>query len=99
MIGAAPRCSRVVRTVQATAARASLLPSTFSQVLVNRQEKGPESPTSMQLVRYQGVLRGLRTSKEYTPCPCFGSITLIDGASRQNLKYLDQNPEISRRLP
>src|SRR4029077_1552826 len=58
MIGAAPRCSRVVGTVQATAARASLLPSTFSQVLVNRQEEGPETRTSMQLMRYHGVLLG-----------------------------------------
>ena len=33
----------------------------FGQVLVNRQEKGPETPTSMQLMRYHGVLLGLRT--------------------------------------
>jgi hypothetical protein len=99
MIVAAPWCSRVVGTVQATAARASLLPSTFSQVLVDRQEKGPETPTSMQLMGYHGVLLGLGTSKEYTPLRCSGSITLIDGNSRTNLKYLDQNPRIPRRLP
>src|ERR1700732_4728712 len=99
MIGAAPRCSRVVGTMQAAAARASLLPSTFRQVLVNRQEKGPETPTSMQLMRYHGVLLGLRTSKEYTPCQCSSSITLIDGNPRTNLKHLDQNPRISHRLP
>src|SRR4051794_3908947 len=98
MIGAAPRCSRVVGTVQPTAARASLLLSRFSQVLVNRQEKGPETPTSMQLIRYHGVLLGLRTSKEYTPCQCCSSVALIDVRCRQNLKYLDQNPWISRRL-
>jgi hypothetical protein len=99
MIGAAPRCARVVGTVQATAARASLLPSTFRQVLVNRQEEGPETRTSMQLMRYDGVLLGLRPSKEYTPCQCSSSITFIDGIPRKNLKYLDQNPRISRRLP
>src|ERR1700730_13443246 len=99
MIGAASRCSRIVGTVQTTTARASLLPSTFRQVLVNRQEKGPETSTSMQLKRYHGVLLGLRTSKEYTPCQCSGSITLIDGNSRPNLEYLDQNPRISHRLP
>jgi hypothetical protein len=99
IIGAAPWCSRVVGTVQATAARASLLPRRFSQVLVDRQEKGPETPTSTQLMRYHGVLLGLGTSKAYTPCQCSGSITLIDGNSRTNLEDLDQNPRISRRLP
>jgi hypothetical protein len=72
--------------VEATTARASLLPSRIGQVLVNRQKERPETPTSMQLTPYHGVLLGLRTSKEDTPCQHSRSITVIDGGSRQNLK-------------
>ena len=40
----APRRSRVIGTVQATTARASLLPSAFGHVLINRQKERPETP-------------------------------------------------------
>jgi hypothetical protein len=42
----------------------------------------------MQLMRYHGVLLGLGMPKQYTPCQCSGSINLIDGSSRTDLKYL-----------
>jgi hypothetical protein len=86
MIRPAPRCTRVVGAVEATTARASLLPSRIGQVLVNRQKERPETPTSMQLVPHHGVLLRLKPLKEDTPCEGFRSITLIDGGYRQNLK-------------
>ena len=86
MIRPAPRCPRVVGAVEATTARASLLPSRIGQVLVNRQKERPETPTSMQLMPDHGVLLRLKPSKEDTPCEGFRSITLIDGGHRQNLE-------------
>ncbi len=78
MIRPAPRYPRVVGRVQATTARASFLPSRIGQVLVDRQEERPKTPTSMQLMPYHGLLRGLRTSTEDTPCQRSRSITVID---------------------
>jgi hypothetical protein len=72
--------------VEATTARASLLPSRIGKVRVDRQKERPETPTSMQLMRYHGVLLGLRTLKEDTPSEGSRSITLIDGGYRQNLE-------------
>jgi hypothetical protein len=86
MIRPAPRCTRVVGAVEATTARASLLPSRIGQVLVNRQKERPETPTSMQLMPHHGVLLGLKPLKEDTPCEGSRSITLIDGGYRQNLE-------------
>ena len=75
----APKCARVIGTMQATAARASFLPSRIGQVLVDRQEERPETPTSMQLMPYHSVLPGPRTVKEDTPCQGSRSINLISG--------------------
>src|SRR5262249_20101028 len=86
MIGPAPRCPRVVGRVQATTARASLLTSRIGQVLVDRRKERPETPTSMQLMPNHGVLLGLRTVKEDTPCQGSRLIRLSDSGSRQNLK-------------
>jgi len=86
MIRPAPRCPWVVGAVEATTARASFLPSRMGQVLVNRQKERPETPTSMQLMPYHGVLLRLKPLKEDTPCESSRSITLIDGRYRQNLK-------------
>jgi hypothetical protein len=72
--------------VEATTARASLLPSRIGQVFVNRQKERPKIPTSMQLMPQHGVLLPLKPLKEDTPCKGFRSITLIDGDYRQNLK-------------
>src|SRR5262249_40251307 len=47
MIRPAPWCPRVVSAVEASTARASFPPSRSGQVLVNRQEERPETPTSM----------------------------------------------------
>ncbi len=55
---------------------------TFRQVLVNRQENGLETRTSMQLMRYHGVLPGLRTSKKYTPRKCSRSSSNQSSGSR-----------------
>jgi hypothetical protein len=71
--------------VEATTAPAFLLPSRIGEVPVDRKER-PETPTSMQLMRYHGVLLGLRTFKEDTPCEGSRSITLIDGGYRQSLE-------------
>src|SRR6516162_8619609 len=79
VIGPAPRCPRVVGGVEAPPARASLLPSRIGEVRVDRQKERPETPTSMQLMRYHGVLLGLRPFKEDTPCEGSRSITVIDG--------------------
>ena len=86
MVRPAPRYPRVVGRVQATTARASFLPSRIGQVLVDRQKERPETSTSMQLMPYRGVLLGLRTVKEDTPCQGSRLITLSDSGSRQNLK-------------
>src|SRR6516165_2495993 len=86
MIRPAPRCTRVIGAVEATTARASLLPSRIGQVLVNRQKERPETPSSMQLMPHHGVLLGLKPLKEDTPCEGARSITLIDGGYRQNLE-------------
>jgi hypothetical protein len=40
----------------------------------------------MQLMRYHGVLLGLKPLKEDTLCEGSRSITLIDGGYRQNLE-------------
>ena len=84
MIRPAARCTRVVGAVEATTARASLLPSRIGQVLVNRQKERLETTTSMQLMPHHGVLLGLKPLKEDTPCEGSRSITLIDGGYRQN---------------
>ncbi len=67
MIRPAPRCPRVGGAVEATTARASFLPRRFGQVLVNRQKERRETPTSMQLMPYHGMLLELGTLKEDTP--------------------------------
>ncbi len=53
---------------EATAARACLPPSGFGQVLIDRQEERPETPTAKQFMPRHGVLLKLRTSLEYTLC-------------------------------
>ena len=95
--GRTPR-TPAVGAVEATTARASLLPSRIGQVLVNRQKERPETPSSMQLMPHHGVLLGLKPLKEDTPREASRSITLIEGGYRQNLEQVDQNPRISHRL-
>jgi hypothetical protein len=72
--------------VEATTAQASFPPNRIGQVSINRQKERPETPTSMQLMPYHGVLLGLKPLKEDTPCEGSRSITLIDGGYRQNLE-------------
>src|SRR5215475_4744019 len=98
MIEAAPRCSRVICTMQATAARATLPSSALGQVLIDRNQEGPETPSAVQFLSDHGVLLGMRTSKEDTLCARLRLITLIDGDCVPNPKYLAQNEPIWRRL-
>ena len=85
----AARCSRVIGTVQAAAARACLPPSRFGQVLIDRQEERRSSRCRTQSRAYHRVLLGLGTFKAYIRSTR-GPIDLIDcsssGSSRQLLE-------------
>jgi hypothetical protein len=86
MIRPAPRCPRVVGAVEATTARASFLASRIGQVLVNRQQERPDTPTSDATHALSWCAPWNEEIRRDTPCEGTRSITLNDSGYRRDLK-------------